>query len=460
MSLLDRLRDAIGAQYVLTGTDAAGFGEEYTGHYHWTPLAVVRPASTAEVAAVMAIAHETGTPVVACGGGTGLNGGHEAEGRLMLSLSRLNRIRDINPAARTVAAEAGVVLETLQNAVAPHDLMFPLSFGAKGSAMVGGFLSTNAGGSNVVRYGNARAQCLGLEVVMADGRIMNLMTALHKDNTGYDLRNLMIGAEGTLGIITAAMLRLVPEPRARATALLAMTGFGPALALLNRLQAGTGGAVEAFEYLPDLFWDRLARYKPELGCPIAPQKVNILLEIATTVPGEDPQARLEDLLEGPLEAGEITDAIIATSEAQRAKLWHIRESAAEVTLNEDPIVDTDVALPLDLVAPWLDRMNARLVTMDPAARAMAIGHLGDGNLHYTVYPSAPALVAPIRDAISQEAVAMGGTFSAEHGVGLSKLGSMAKYKDPVALEVMRAIKAALDPKNILNPGKTVPAPKD
>ncbi|OCX66653.1 FAD-dependent oxidoreductase [Thioclava sp. SK-1] len=454
--ILDQLRSLIGAAHVLTGADAASYGADFTGHYRWQPLAVLRPGSVEDVSAIMALASRTGTPVVPVSGGTGLNGGHEAQGRLMLSLSRLNKITQINPAARTVAVEAGVILETLHAAVAEHGLMFPLSFGAKGSAQVGGFLSTNAGGSNVVRYGNARALCLGLEVVLADGRVMNLMTALHKDNTGYDLRNLMIGAEGTLGIITAAVLKLVPAPRERATALLGMTGFDAALRLLNRLQEGTGGAVEAFEYLPDIFWPRLTKYKPDLSCPITPQKVNILLEIATTVPGDDPQARLEDLLEGPMEAGEIVDAVLASSEAQRAKLWHIRESAAEVTLNEMPIVDTDVALPLDQISPWLDHMGGVLDRLDPKARLMVIGHLGDGNLHYTVFPSDETLVQPIRDAISREAVAMGGTFSAEHGVGLSKRASMGKYKDPVALQVMAAIKSALDPQNILNPGKLLP----
>ncbi|WP_406870870.1 FAD-binding oxidoreductase [Thioclava sp. 'Guangxiensis'] len=454
--LLDRLRDLLGADHVLTGADMAGYGDEFTGHYHWAPLAVLRPATTEEVSGILRLASESRTPVVPVSGGTGLNGGHEAQGRLMISLARMNRIRDFNPAARTISVEAGVILQTIHENVAREGLMFPLSFGAKGSAMVGGFLSTNAGGSNVVRYGNARALCLGLEVVMADGAVMNLMTALHKDNTGYDLRDLMIGAEGTLGVITAAVLHLVPEPAARATALLALPGFPQALSLLNRLQTGTGGAIEAYEYLPDLFFDRMARYKPDWTCPITPAPVNILLEIATTVPGDNPQSRLEDLLEAPLEAGDILDAVVASSEAQRGYLWTMRESAAEVSLNEDPLVDTDVSLPLDLIEPWLNRMNAEVSRLDPQARMMAIGHLGDGNLHYTVYPSEKAFVAPIRDAISREAVIMGGSFSAEHGVGLSKLGSMAKYKDPVALRTMRAIKAALDPLGILNPGKTVP----
>lgn len=458
MTLLDQLRDLLGPAHVLTGADAAGYGREWTGHYHWSPLAVLRPGSTAEVAAVLRLAHETGTPVVPVGGNTGLNGGTFAEGALMLSLARLSRIREINPAARSVVAEAGVVLETLQAAVAGQGLVFPLSFGAKGSAMVGGFLSTNAGGSNVLRYGSARALCLGLEVVLADGRVMDLLTGLHKDNTGYDLRDLMIGAEGTLGVITAAVLRLVPAPVAHATALIGMARLSDALELLNTVQAGTGGAVEAFEFMPDAYMERLGRLRPELACPFPPAPVNILIETATTVPGDDPVVRLEELLGAAFEAGQISEAVVASSVAQRRKLWEMREAAAEITFTEALIVDTDIALPLDRLETFLTRMTPRLATLDPGARELVIAHLGDGNIHYTAYPSdgAPAHLAAIRAAVAQEAVALGGSFSAEHGVGVSKRSTMAAHKDPVALSVMAAIKAALDPKGILNPGKVLP----
>jgi len=458
MTLLDQLRDLLGPAHVLTGADAAGFGREWTGHYTWVPLAVLRPGSTAEVAAVMRLAHETGTPVVPVGGNTGLNGGTCAEGALMLSLARLSRIREISPATRTVVAEAGVVLETLQNAVAGRGLVFPLSFGARGSAMVGGFLSTNAGGSNVLRYGSARALCLGLEVVLADGRVMDLLTGLHKDNTGYDLRDLMIGAEGTLGVITAAVLRLVPAPVAHATALIGMARLADALDLLNTLQAGAGGAVEAFEFMPAAYMERLGRLRPDLACPFDPAPVNVLIETATTVPGEDPVARLEEILGAAFEAGQISEAVVATSLAQRRQLWAMREAAAEITFNERLIVDTDIALPLDRLETFLTRMTPRLAALDPGARELVIAHLGDGNIHYTAYPSddAPAHLAAIRAAVAAEAVALGGSFSAEHGVGVSKRATMAAHKDPVALAVMVAIKTALDPKGILNPGKVLP----
>ncbi|PCD78183.1 FAD-binding oxidoreductase [Pseudothioclava arenosa] len=456
MAILDRLRDLLGPGHVLTGDDAAGFGREWTGHYRWTPLAVLRPGSTEEVAGVLRLANAEGVPVVPLGGNTGLNGGTMAEGALMLSLARLNRIRELNAPARTIVAEAGVVLEALHEVAAVEGLSFPLTFGAKGSATVGGFLSTNAGGSNVLRYGSARALCLGLEVVLADGRVMNLMSALHKDNTGYDLRDLMIGAEGTLGVITAAVLRLVPAPRAYATALLGMESLGAALDLLNALQAGTGAAVEAFEFMPAAFMERLGALKPDLACPFAPQPVNILIETATTMAGEDPQARLEALLAEAFEAGQISEAVLAGSEAQRRKLWAMREAAAEITFTEPDLVDTDVALPLDRLETFLSRMHARLLAIDPGARELSVAHLGDGNIHYAAYPSDPALKPVIRAAVAEEAVALGGSFSAEHGVGVSKRATMAAHKDPVALEVMRAIKAALDPKNILNPGKVLP----
>jgi FAD/FMN-containing dehydrogenase len=458
MPLLTRLAALLGPGNVLTGAEAAAFGREWTGHYSWEPLAVLRPGSTSEVSAVLRLAHQTGTPVVPVGGNTGLNGGTHAQGALMLSLARMTAIRAFTPATRTLVAEAGVVLDSLHALAAAHGLAFPLTFGAKGSAMVGGFLSTNAGGSNVVRYGSARALCLGLEVVLADGRVWNGLTGLHKDNTGYDLRDLMIGAEGTLGIITAAVLKLTPAPTAHATALVGMNTLSEALALLNALQAGTGGAVEAFEYMPDIYMARLARLKPALACPFAPRPVNLLIETATTVPGADPVAELEQALAAAMDRGQVTEAVIAQSQSQRRKLWEMRESSAEITFTTPDIVDCDIALPLDRLETFLERMAPQLLALDPAAEVLVIAHLGDGNIHYTAYPSRPdpALGAAIRAAVAAEAVALGGSFSAEHGVGLSKRATMAAHKDPVALQMMAAIKAALDPKGILNPGKVLP----
>ena len=458
MDLLARLVEVLGASNVLTGSDAAGFSRDWTGHYTWEPRAVLRPGTTEEVAAVLRLAHETGTPVVPLGGNTGLNGGTHAPGALMLSLSRMTHIRDLNPAARTVVVEAGVVLETLHALAAIQGLAFPLTFGAKGSATVGGFLSTNAGGSNVVRYGSARALCLGLEMVLADGRIWNGLTGLHKDNTGYDLRDLMIGAEGTLGVITAAVLKLVPAPSSYATALVGLDSLSDALKLLNTVQAGTGGAVEAFEFMPDRYMARLAAAKPALACPYPARPVNVLIETATTVPGADPVAVLEELLAEAMDQGKVAEAVIAQSAMQRRKLWEMRESAAEITFTTPDIVDCDIALPLDRLETFLAAMTPALAALDPAAEELVIAHLGDGNIHYTAYPSRsdPALAQAIRAKVAAEAVALGGSFSAEHGVGISKRATMAAHKDPVALQMMAAIKAALDPNGILNPGKVLP----
>jgi FAD/FMN-containing dehydrogenase len=268
-------------------------------------------------------------------------------------------------------------------------------------------------------------------------------------------------------VITAAVLKLVPAPRAYATALLGMETLDQALTLLNRLQLETGGAVEAFEFMPDLYMARLARFRPDLACPFPPQPVNILVEIAATAPDQATPApdgslpltdRLETVLGEALEAEALTEALVAQNSTQRRKLWEMRETAAEITLNETPIVDTDISVPLDVVGLYLERMQARMAALDPEAGIMIVAHLGDGNVHYTVYPSRDdkALIAATRAAIAEEAVALQGSFSAEHGVGLSKRPTMAAHKDPVALSVMRAIKQALDPQNILNPGKTIP----
>lgn len=458
----------VGAAQVLTGADAARYGIEMTGHYPSTPLAVLRPASTFEVSEIRKIAHRDGIPIVPAGGRTGLTGATRAEGAVMLSLERMNRILDLNPAARVVRAEAGVVISTLHDRAADHGLDFPLWFGARGSATVGGVLSTNAGGSNVLRYGNTRALCLGVEAVLANGSVLNLMGALHKDNSGYDLRDLLIGAEGTLAVITAATLKLVPAAKARATAVLGMRSLVAALGLLNRLQEATGGLVEAFEYMPDTYQQRLRARRPDLGSSLPDiHPVSILVELGATAPrdttpGPDGSLPLQDLLmaalEPALEDGTISDAILAASEEQRRAIWARREAAAEITFGPEPFIDTDIALPLDRVATFLARIEPELQRLDPGAGQIVVGHLGDGNLHYSALPTRddPALYDAVVEAVEEIVADLGGSFSAEHGIGLMKQPSMARRKDPVALDVMRAIKAALDPKNILNPGKMLP----
>ena len=467
-ALLTDLIACLGAPHVLTGADRAPYLTDWTGAYVADPLAVVRPGSTAEVAEVLRLAAQRGVAVVPAAGRTGLVGGLMTRGGLMVSVERLNRIRDIRPEARVAVVEAGVILSRLHEAAAALDLYFPLWFGARGSAMVGGALSTNAGGSNVLRYGSTRSLCLGLEVVLADGRVLNLMNALHKDNSGYALKDLFIGAEGTLGIITAAVMKLVPAPRAHATATLAVRSLPEALVLLNRLQQATGGLVEAFEYMPASYMRRLSEARPDIGEPFTPRAdVTILVELGATAPRDttplpDGSLPLTDLLETTLsdlmEDGLVLDAQIARNESQRAAMWQRRELAAEITFARRPFIDTDVAVPLDAVAPLMEGFEARLRAFDPAAEMMAVAHLGDGNVHLTVFPPTadPEQADRIVEMLEEEVQRLGGTFSAEHGVGLSKRNSMRRRKDTVALAVMAQIKQALDPDNRMNPGKVLP----
>ena len=468
MTIFTDLTAALGAANVVTGKDAERYTKDWTGKYTANPVAVARPANTDEVAQTLRIAARYNTPVVPVSGLTGIVGGAMTTGGLMLSVERLNRIREVNPTARTALVEAGVILSSLHDAADAHNLYFPLWFGARGSAMIGGVLSTNAGGSNVLRYGSTRALCLGLEVVLADGRILNLMTALHKDNSGYDLKDLFIGAEGTLGVITAAVMKLVPKPRAYATAMLSVRSLPDALTLLNRLQETTGGAVEAYEFMPKTYMQRLAQARPDIRQTFTPMPdITILLEIGATAPRDATAAPdgslpiialLETTLSGMLSEGMVLDAQIAQNETQRRAMWHIRELAAEITYARKPAIDTDVSLPLDLIATFLDKIHARLPALDEGSETLTVGHLGDGNLHFTVFPSRDdaTLADAVITAIEDEVQALNGSFSAEHGVGLSKRASMARRKDPVALDVMRSVKAALDPDNRMNPGKILP----
>lgn len=467
-TLLNDIAAQIGQSNVLTGADMAPFLHDWTGVYTSTPLAVLRPANTAEAAFIMQAAFASGTPVVPVSGNTGLAGGAVARDALMISLSRMNRLREIRPEARLAIVEAGVILANIHQAADAHDLIFPLMFGARGSAMIGGALSTNAGGSNVLRYGNTRALCLGLEVVLPNGEILNIMSQLHKDNSGYDLKDLFIGAEGTLGLITAATLKLFPKPKAYATAMVAVPSLDNALGLLNQLQEVSGGAVEAFEYMPANYVQRHLDHFPKARPPFDKRyDINILVEIGATAPdaanpmddGRIPVvSQLENTLNDLFQTGAILDAVVARSDAQRTEMWARREAAAEITLGAVPIINADVAVPLDQVATFLSRTEAATKALDPDAGTMAIAHLGDGNVHFTVTPSraSATLSSAIVEAMETVVADLGGSFSAEHGIGLTKRPSMARRKDPVALAVMRQIKSTLDPKGIMNPGKVLP----
>jgi FAD/FMN-containing dehydrogenase len=468
VTYLQEFADVIGAVHVLTGDDLARYRPDWTTQYTSNPSAVLRPATTAEVSALVKIAAKYKLALVPVGGLTGITGAVQTEGGVMLSLERMNKIHEIRENARIAIVEAGVVIASLHEAAEKLGLYFPLWFGARGSAMIGGALSTNAGGSNVLRYGSTRNLCLGLEVVLPDGRILNLMTALHKDNSGYDLKQMFIGAEGTLGIITKAVLKLVPKPRAYATATLAARSLDDALVLLNQLQIASGGMVEAFEFMPRSYLQRVAQIRPDLRQPFDPiAEVTILAELGAlsdrdAIALEDGSlpviTLLEDILAKMIAQGTVLDAQIAQNEAQRAQMWARRECAAQVMQAIQPSVDTDICLPTDKIATFLDHMAQRLPALDPSASDLLVAHLGDGNLHYSAYPSRndPALYDAIIEAVEDEVQALDGSFSAEHGVGLMKLSSMRRRKDPVALEMMRLIKSTIDPMGLMNPGKVIP----
>ena len=466
--LKDQLKQIVGADYVVADDQLAPWSRDWSRTYQYTPLAVVRPANTEQVSQILRLANDTGTAVVPVSGNTGLAGGAEAEGSIQLSLDRMNRIREIRPEARLAIVEAGVVMSTLHEAAAVDDLIFPLTFGARGSAMIGGNLATNAGGSNVLRYGNARDLCLGLEVVLPSGEVMDLMSELHKDNSGYNLKHLMIGAEGTLGIITAAVLKLAPKPRAYATAMVAVPSLSDALSLLNQLQTATGGLVEAFEYMPRGYLDEYAAHYPKKRRPFTTRyEVNLLVEIATIIPsdsisGKDGvvplMADLETALAQMFKRGAVLDAVVAQSEAERREMWERREAAGEITMHRHPIVNSDIAVPLDRVTEFLQQMEALLPQLDAGAETIIVSHLGDGNVHYAVWPksSDPAVHSAIMESVEDVTLSLGGSFSAEHGIGKTKLPSIQRRKNKPALNAMRAIKQALDPNNILNPGKVIP----
>lgn len=465
---LSEYRSAIGDDYVLSGEDTVRWQSDWTGMYKASPAAVLRPGSTEDVQACLRIASAHNHAVLPAGGLTGLNGALTTDSGIILSLDRMNRVLDIRPDARIAVVETGVILSNLHDAVDAHDLVFPLTFGAKGSACIGGCLGTNAGGSNVLRYGNTRDLVLGVEVVLANGEVMNLMSELHKDNSGYNLKHLMIGSEGTLGVITKAVLKLTPKPKAYASAMVAARSLDDALSLLNRLQIETGGKVEAFEYMPREYMDTLMAIKPDTREPFETKhEVNIFVELASTIPAD---ANVDDtgaiplvesfqsLLMDLFEEGALKDAVVAQNEAERREMWARREAAAEVQMHHTPLLVNDIALPLDKVSTFLTQAEQTLSRFDAILESKTVAHLGDGNIHYVQWLK-PELVDQknaIMETVEDLVLELGGSFSAEHGIGVSKLPSMERRKDKVALAAMHAIKAALDPQGIMNPGKLLP----
>ena len=468
MEIINKLHSILTEKYVLTGQAAKPWTHDWTNSYHWEPLAVVRPSNTSQVQAVVRACSAAEVAMVPVSGNTGLTGGTKAQDAIMISLDRMNAIREIKPNAQVAIVESGAILEKIHQAVDAHELIFPLLFGARGSAMIGGSLSTNAGGSNVLRYGNTRDLCLGIEVVLANGKIMNLMSELRKDNTGLNLKEIFVGAEGTLGIITATVLRLYRKPLAYVTAMVGLRTLNDSLSLLNFLQNETSGGVEAFEFMPRRYIERHLEKKDGTREPFdGPHEVNILIEVATTRQSDLEQddngaTKLRLIMEAALmdmiKDGSAQDAIIAQNEDQRRVMWERREAAAEITLGIPGSIDADVAVPLDNVSKFLKQVSVRVKEIDPHGEELYIAHLGDGNLHYNFYPTdtSGALKEPITEVIEDVVLALDGSFSAEHGIGLSKKNSMSRRKDPVALEMMSAIKTAFDQKNLMNPGKVYP----
>jgi FAD/FMN-containing dehydrogenase len=465
-TLLRALRACVGADQVLTEGDLSSYELDWRRRFRGRALAVVRPADTAQVAAVVKLCAAHRVSLVPQGGNTGLVGGSvpDATGtQVLLSLTRLNRIRQVDRANLTLTAEAGCVLQVAQQAAADAGLMLALSLAAEGSCTVGGNLATNAGGTQVLRYGNAREQCLGLEVVSADGEVWHGLSGLRKDNTGYDLRDLFIGSEGTLGIITAATLKLHPRAAAMTTALAAADTLPQCVALLGLAQARLGAALTGFEVMNRFSLDLVARHFPALPQPLPRAVWTVLLEQSDNE-GEAPaRVRIEGLLEAALNAGIVADAVVAESLAQSRALWHLRESIPLAQSQEGPNIKHDIALPVSAIAAFVSSTDAALAQAFPGMRLVNFGHLGDGNLHYNVQAPegepAQAFMDRHEHAVNTlvyDAVgALGGSISAEHGVGALKRDELAARKPAVALQMMRAIKQALDPHGRLNPGRVL-----
>jgi FAD/FMN-containing dehydrogenase len=466
-----RIRHALGPAGCLDEpADVEPFLVDFRGLYRGATPLVACPASTAEVATVLATCHELGVGVVPHGGNTSYCGGAtpgERGDEIVLSLRRMNRVREVDADNFSITVEAGCLLADVQAAADSADRFFPLALGSEGSCQIGGNLSTNAGGLNAVRYGVTRDLVLGLEVVLADGRVIDGLSSLRKDNTGYDLRDLFIGAEGTLGVITAASLKLFPRPRTIETAWLAVPDIGAAVQLLARLRAASGDAVTSFEFLPRLAVELAVRHIPGVADPLArPYEAYVLCEVSTA--RDDPSLRglLEDALEDALGAGLVLDAALAESLGQRAALWKLRESVPEAQRAEGASIKHDVSVPITALPRFMKEATAAVLAIVPAGRMVAYGHVGDGNLHFNVSvplgEQAQAFLAhapTINDAVHDIVRRFRGSISAEHGIGRLKRTALARHKGHVELEVMHAIKRALDPKGILNPGKVLPEPE-
>ena len=462
--MIDKLTAIVGSAHCLT---AAGDMEphliEERGLYHGSALCVVKPANTQELSAVMAACWQADVPMVPQGGNTGLCGGGVPENKaVVISTARLNRIRALDPVNRSITVESGCILANIQDAAEAADLLFPLSLGAQGSCTIGGNLSTNAGGLNVIHYGNTRDLTLGLEVVLPDGQIWNGLRGLRKDNTGYDLKQMFIGAEGTLGIITAAVMRLYSKPRAVQTAFIAIPNVDAALSILSLSQSASGDAVTGCEVIPRIALDFWCAHLPNAHDPLAqPSPWYLLLELESPhISGLS--ATMEEILSAALENGWATDAVIAASEAQRKNLWRIREEIPAAQKRAGASIKNDIAVAVSDIPKLIERATRAVEHAIPGVRVVAFGHLGDGNLHFNLSEPLGGDATAFLDQwtfasriVHDIVVEMDGSFAAEHGIGRLKFDELARLKPALDLDIMRRIKNSLDPKALMNPGKVV-----
>jgi FAD/FMN-containing dehydrogenase len=464
------LRQALGADALLTSAaECAPFLNDHRRLYHGAALAVALPRTVAEVSRVVALCHARRVAVVPHGGNTSYCGGatpDESGRQLVLSLQRLNRIRSVDAANFSLIAEAGCVLAQVQRAADEAERYFPLSLGSEGSCQIGGNLSTNAGGLSVVRYGMMRELVLGLEVVLPDGRVLPALSALRKDNTGYDVRALFVGAEGTLGVITAASLKLFPKLRARATAFAAVPDVPAAVELLGRLREASSDRVNSFELIPRIAVELTTRHIAGVTDPLArAYPWYVLCELGATRAAEPLDELLAEALAAALDARLVLDAALARSERERAALWKLRESIPEAQRLEGAGLKHDVSLPVAALPEFVARAAQWISAHVPDGVLVAYGHVGDGNLHFNISAAPGALrerflarEEPVRRAIHDLVASFGGSFSAEHGIGRLKVGELERYASAVELELMRAVKGAFDPHGIMNPGKVLRAP--
>jgi D-lactate dehydrogenase (cytochrome) len=461
--LIARLKTIVGEKYAVTdANDIAPYVTEERNLFHGHSPLILRPGSTAEVSAICQLATEHRIALVPQGGNTGLVGGQTPHhGEVVISMRRMDKIREVDTASNTMTCEAGVILQNAQQRAADADRLFPLSLGAEGSCTIGGNLSTNAGGTTALAYGVAREMALGLEVVLADGRILNGLSKLKKDNTGYDLRNLFIGAEGTLGIITAATLKLFPKPRAVETAFVGLKSPADALKLLEISRNEAAGSLTSFELLADIAVDFSVRHGIDVRHPLPGKHPwYVLMELSSS--RDDARATLEAILARGMEDGIVDDAVIAANLSQRSAFWKLRDEMSAAQKPEGGSIKHDVSVPVAAVPDFIAEANAAVVKLIPDARPVPFGHLGDGNIHYNVSQPIGGNTADfmarwheVNAVVFAIVLRMGGSISAEHGIGVLKRDELPEVKDKVAIELMRGIKAMLDPLGIMNPGKVL-----